>query len=546
MIRKMCAAALLTGFFVKSAHAALVISTAPTSNVTCGGVVCAATSQNAVLNVRDLERWLAHRDTRVVSGSTAVDIEIDAPVYWTSAHRLTLDGYRSITFTQSVTSVGTGGMTITTNDGGTGGDFLFTGKGHVVFWDLASSLIIDSESYTLVADIETLASDLAANPSGRYALANDDHVASAYSSSPIQNEFTGVFEGLGNWIVNLIVNDPTSGTTSAETIGLFGVIAGGVVRDVKLKAKVAGVVGGFEYIGTLAGSNGGTISHCTAYGLVSGGVKAGGLVGWNTASVLGSHATVRVNGSGADSAGGLVGENGGAFQPPPPDPSLIADSDASGSVTVGSYALAGGLAGAVNFSTVLRSHASGVVRAGDHAIAGGLVAYSAGEIDRTWASGAVTVGDVSYAGGLIGLISQQRIERLLGVLTNSYATGPVAGGSNSYVGGLAGAMGGLNRRHVGSAYAVGAVSAGSGSSIGGLTGSDSVGGFAYQTYWDLDTSGISDPSKGAGNIPNDAGITGLTDAQLKSSLPAGFDPSIWGQSTGINNGLPYLLAIPPQ
>jgi hypothetical protein len=43
-----------------------------------------------------------------------------------------------------------------------------------------------------------------------------------------------------------------------------------------------------------------------------------------------------------------------------------------------------------------------------------------------------------------------------------------------------------------------------------------------------------------------SGVSGLTNAQLKSGLPDGFDPKIWGQSSGINKGYPYLLANPPQ
>ena len=58
--------------------------------------------------------------------------------------------------------------------------------------------------------------------------------------------------------------------------------------------------------------------------------------------------------------------------------------------------------------------------------------------------------------------------------------------------------------------------------------------------------GILDPHQGAGDPSDDPGITGLTDAQLKSALPAGFDPNVWGQSSSINNGWPYLLANPPQ
>ncbi|HEY1637039.1 MAG TPA: hypothetical protein VGF62_00835, partial [Rhizomicrobium sp.] len=73
---------------------------------------------------------------------------------------------------------------------------------------------------------------------------------------------------------------------------------------------------------------------------------------------------------------------------------------------------------------------------------------------------------------------------------------------------------------------------------------DSDAGSITSSYWDLD-KGVGDPSKGAGNRSNDIGITGLTDAQLKLALPAGFDPTIWGEKKTINNGYPYLLANPP-
>jgi len=76
---------------------------------------------------------------------------------------------------------------------------------------------------------------------------------------------------------------------------------------------------------------------------------------------------------------------------------------------------------------------------------------------------------------------------------------------------------------------------------GGLVGFADNGGHFTHGYWDLDTSGTSQGC-GAGNC---AGIAGLTDSQLKSALPDGFDPAIWGQSASINNGYPYLLANPP-
>ncbi|MEI9932852.1 MAG: hypothetical protein WDM89_20525 [Rhizomicrobium sp.] len=64
-------------------------------------------------------------------------------------------------------------------------------------------------------------------------------------------------------------------------------------------------------------------------------------------------------------------------------------------------------------------------------------------------------------------------------------------------------------------------------------------------YWDLDTSGISNPAQGAGNQASDPGITGLTTAQFQSGLPAGFDPGIWKQNAKLNNGYPYLIDNTP-
>jgi hypothetical protein len=93
-------------------------------------------------------------------------------------------------------------------------------------------------------------------------------------------------------------------------------------------------------------------------------------------------------------------------------------------------------------------------------------------------------------------------------------------------------------------YSTSAVS-GNGATIGGFVGFDAAGGM-HHALWDLDTSGISDPHQGAGNIPDDSGIKGVTDAQLRSGLPKGFDPNVWGQSPNVNNGYPYLLANPPQ
>ncbi len=75
--------------------------------------------------------------------------------------RLTLDAYRSIAVNKPVVVVqGPGALTLTTNDGGTGGDLQFKDGGTAGFWDLSSSLIVDGTAYTLVPDVTTLAKRL--------------------------------------------------------------------------------------------------------------------------------------------------------------------------------------------------------------------------------------------------------------------------------------------------------------------------------------------------------------------------------------------------
>ncbi len=104
---------------------------------------------------------------------------------------------------------------------------------------------------------------------------------------------------------------------------------------------------------------------------------------------------------------------------------------------------------------------------------------------------------------------------------------------------------GANSGSVATSYSIGAVSA-AGGAEGGLIGSDtSARGSLSDTYWDFDTSDITDLADGAGNVANDPGIVGLSDAQLKSGLPKGFAPKIWKESAGVNGGYPYLRSNTP-
>jgi len=155
----------------------------------------------------------------------------------------------------------------------------------------------------------------------------------------------------------------------------------------------------------------------------------------------------------------------------------------------------------------------------------------------------ISSGRLSAVGGLIG--------SSIGAVSNSYAMGSVTlknANAASYAGGLVGATGCFDGwcGTIASSYSTAAVTAPGGGTIGGLVGSDTTSGGISNAYWDTTTSGVTNPGQGAGTPANDPGITGLTTAQLQANLPPGFDPAVWGEDPGVNGGLPYLLANPPQ
>jgi hypothetical protein len=195
-----------------------------------------------------------------------------------------------------------------------------------------------------------------------------------------------------------------------------------------------------------------------------------------------------------------------------------------------------------NEGSVENSYATGNVSAGQEAFVGGLIGgVGAGSsVNVTYATGTVTGGQSAWAGGLAGGAEGQS------QINNSYATGSVSVGAGkrhrglySYAGGLIGATNSPGL--FGNSYSTGAVSGGDvDSRVGGSIGGN--GGTATDIFWDTTTSG-TDIGVGWGS---DQGVTGQTIQQLQSGLPAGFDPKIWGEKSNINNGLPYLLAIPPK
>src|ERR1051325_2912498 len=388
-----------------AAQASVIITARPTRNMVCSAGVCSPTKATAWLNATELANLLASSNVTVNSGSKALDIEINAPFNWTSGNRLTLDSFRSVTFQKPVTVAGPGGLTLKTNDGGSGGVLQFLNYGSVRFWDLSSSLVIDGLSYTLVSSVSQLAADVAAHLGGRFAFANnyDAKKDGVYSASPVPR-FGGKFQGLGNRISNLQIN--ATCCMDPVYVGLFGRGGGAGATYSNLRLNNVSVRSSIRSIytvsvGALVGSDtSGQIFNVTVSGSVS--VQSGGDLG--------------------SSVGGIAGSIG-----------KISDSSSSAAVNIspqGNGQLAGGLV--AGSPSVLRSHASGAVTCDtgtgtdNSCEIGGLMSFldaASGIVQDSDATGPVTVtgNGSSLAGGLLAEITGYG-----GALINSHATGNVS------------------------------------------------------------------------------------------------------------------------
>ncbi len=555
-----------SAFNAATAQAAVTISSGPTSNMTCSAGVCTPTAADAVLNAGDLEGLLASGNLKVTTTGARVqanDIRIAAPIAWSSATTLSLDAYKSIAIGKPVTVSGSGGVSLVTNDGGTSGEFSVSGKGRVTFQTLSGTLTINGAAYALVRNVTELAAAIAANPSGNFALAKNCDASrdGTYATPPVPTVFNGAFNGLGNTISNLTINDPTENAY----VGVFAeIVSGATLANIRLaNENVTGGSGSSisdstEFIGGLVGyANGGTFAEIFATGVVTGGdyASVGGLVGIGGGALRSSGTAMSVSNGGLGNAGGLVGGTGGG---------PVVDSYATGNVSGTGFV--GGLVGFNAYSPIIHSYAAGQVTSNDQGTyVGGLTGMNDGSaIDRSFSTGAVTCQFV--CGGLVGI---NGAGGATSTISQSYATGSVS--SSEGAGGLVGynmfgavsdsyAMDGVSAQTSGGlvgenvnqgtfpaiarSYAAGAVT-GTAGTTGGLIGYDEFASGIKHAYWDTTTSGIANLSQGAGNVSNDPGIKGLTTAQFQSGLPKGFGAKIWTENPDINGGLPYLTANPP-
>jgi|GEM_PF-285326 len=352
-------------------------------------------------------------------GSEPGDIHVNAAVNWTAGTTLTLSAARNININANLTATGIGAALVMTP--GNAGVYTLASAAKITLSGARSGLQVAGITYTMIRDINELqAIDVSETTrGGSYALASDID-ASATSTwnnnsgfNPIGDggtpgqavgSFTGRFDGLGNSISGLVINNTTS-----TYVGLFGRTTSATLRNVRL--------------------DGGSISGTRTSGNVVVGALAAGPNG-NTV-IDNAFSSVTVSGTSASStwAGGLVGSFENATGNFTGD---ISRSSATGSVTAqGNTVFVGGLVGAQSRGRIIDSSASGAVNATGTANAGGLVGRintpSLGVL-RSTASGNVTVSGASFAGGLVGRADTA------GSLSNVSASGNVTGGDT--LGGL--------------------------------------------------------------------------------------------------------------
>ena len=283
--------------------------------------------------------------------------------------------------------------------------------------------------------------------------------------------FYGTFDGNGYTVSNFKI------TTGRKYVGLFGYNKG-VIQNLGVENFTVNI----------------------SYG---GNVYAGGLVGYNSGSILNSYATGDVSATSYNAyAGGLVGHNYRGS---------ITNSYATGNVSATStsaYAYAGGLVG-YNSGDILNSYAAGDVSAtstSSSAYAGGLVGYNSGDITNSYATGEVSATSTdfsAYAGGLVGYN--------VGSITNSYATGDVSATTTST-----------------------ATSSSSSADAGGLVGYNDGGitncyRYSGQTFYRK--SGSTTYSTASNTLGTEEDLTTLRSVSFHTST-LGWDESVWNFAEG--------------
>jgi filamentous hemagglutinin family protein len=443
-----------------------------------------------VVTVAAIENALASGTVVIETDPTVSgvgDITVAQSLSWNNSNFLSLNAYRNIVINSGVTITDTGaGGGLTLN-----ADAFRTGTGTVI---VNSPGAFDFSHSTGTVYIIY-------DPPGGYA--NPTNFSSAILNNPAL--------GYSNLVAAMLVNN----VNDLQNIGQN--LAGYYILGKEIDASAtAGWNGGAGFIPIgnattpFAGSLNGAGVSIDGLKINSSSTYVGlfGFIG--STGIVQNVGLTNVSVTGGNFVGGLAGQNDGNIYQSFVTGTIAATVPFGGAVG-GLVGINGEIGGS---NAIIQSYSNATVT---HTVlgpgpnfgeTGGLVGQNNALIAASYSTGSTTeiylpVFEEFSVGGLVGHNN--------GVVLDSYATGLVTG-TNTVAGGLVG----------------------SNSALSGSLGPTSV----LNSYWDRQTTG--QPSDGAAAGFGTFDSTGLTTAQLKAGLPAGFDPSVWAISAGVNSGYPYL------
>lgn len=440
------------------------------------------------------------------------DITVAEAVSWSSANTLRLSAFRDVNVNALLTSTGGADVELRADSTGTGvGTVTFNGTGGI----------------STAGEVEVFFNP-SVNPAG-------SGVNLLSYTNPIE-DYSGFVSGGGTltpfMLVNSIHDLQNVQNNRAGTYALG--------RDIDASETATWNGGtGFVPIGHHTGSEAGTsglqtgaifdgLDHRIEGLYVSSTHAFSGLFGANFGTIrnlqlidldlTNSHSSI------VERVGGVVGVNHG----------LIEDVLVTGVVRGGTpdilptnnvFGGIGGVVGSNDDDGTVRQVVSNVVVEGF--VAGGVVGENFGMV-----SDVVAIGEVSglgrprlgAAGGIAGRNTTKTGDQG-GTIVDSYSRVSIEGGGN-WAGGVVGQFSGADS-FLDGVYAAGSLT---GVRTAGVSPHDEE--QVTNAYWDMTV---------ADNAALSSSGVGLSTTELKASLPAGFDSTVWGIDPTFNDGYPYLL-----
>ncbi|MCX7715380.1 MAG: S-layer homology domain-containing protein [Clostridia bacterium] len=250
-----------------------------------------------------------------------------------------------------------------------------------------------------------------------------------------ENGFSGSLDGNGHTISNLDIEYDAD----KKMYGMFGVIAGGTVKNLTIKDAS---ISGSETTGIIAAINYGTVSGCSVSGFIRTdqtdvAPMTGAVVGLNYGTIQNTDSTYIISANGnSTTTGGICADNEG----------VIINCSAKGEITIkgrngGSSSSCGGIAGFNGEGYIYSVYAKSTISVKTHtAYSGGIVGMlNGGEIYQACSSGNIKIASetlaesVSYAGGIAGLSGYGAILHCFSFMSvDAAANKAYAGGISGY------------------------------------------------------------------------------------------------------------------